>query len=330
MKLNSDADIRRVTTELSEEILREKLNTRTEMIFRSVPFAQSDADTQPVWRIRLELTHDSQVRIGLDVNGEVMLGRGHDGDDYVDLSQYTDAEQFGVSRSHAMLRPTDTKLYIVDLDSTNGTWLNNHSIGVNTPYSLSNGDLLRVGRLEFMVRILRQPDQSAAAHRQKADAGEALPSIARAIHSQLEVGQVLHQAMEMAMRFVPADEITFWLVDEPTGELFLEAGRGTSETQIQRLPVADTLAGKVIQTGKPMRANRQQDEGQIKLKTGYLVEAVIYVPLSLGGVPFGVMSVVHRRANCSAPRMRRCWRTSRIWRRWRCTTPGCIRRPSGR
>lgn len=290
----SDADIRKVTTELSDEILREQLRSKTDFVYRPVPHAQGVDSSLPVWRVRFDLTHDSHVRIGLDVNGEVTLGRGHEGDDFVDLSEFTDAEQFGVSRNHAMLRPTDTKLYIVDLDSTNGTWLNNHSIGVHTPYSVSNGDLLRVGRLEFLVKILKQPGHSTSTPHQKADLGEALPSIASAIHSQLEVSQVLNQAMEMAMRFVPADEITFWLVDEPTGELFLEAGRGTEETQIQRLPVADTLAGKVIQTGKPMRANRQQDEGQIKLKTGYMVEAVIYVPLSLGGVPFGVMSVAHR------------------------------------
>lgn len=290
----SDDAIRKVTTELSNEILREQLRPRTDFVFRPVPHAHLVDGDQPVWRVHFDLTYDSQVRIGLDVNGEATLGRAHEADDFVDLSEFADAEQFGVSRRHAMLRPTNAKLYIVDLDSTNGTWLNNHSIGVNTPHSLSNGDLLRVGRLEFMVRILKQPGHSASAPHQTADLGEALPSIARAIHSQLQVSQVLEQAMEMAARFAPADEITVWLVDEPTGELFLEAGLGANEMRIQRLPVADTLAGKVIKTGKPMRANRQQDEGQIKLKTGYMVEAIIYVPLSLGGVPFGVMSAAHR------------------------------------
>jgi two-component system sensor histidine kinase KdpD len=85
-------------------------------------------------------------------------------------------------------------------------------------------------------------------------------------------------------------------VDEQTGELFLEAEQGIHDDLIRhmRLSVSDTLAGQVIATGQPVRANRQAGSAQIKVKTGYLVEAVIYVPLTLGNVTFGVLSAAHR------------------------------------
>jgi K+-sensing histidine kinase KdpD len=77
----------------------------------------------------------------------------------------------------------------------------------------------------------------------------------------------------------------------------LEAERGIEDEQIRRMriPIDDNNpAGKVIQLGKSLRLARQPDEEQIKLKTNYLVEAVIYVPIMLGGTTFGVLSAVHR------------------------------------
>jgi signal transduction histidine kinase len=234
------------------------------------------------------------VQIRLDVNGEAVLGRGK-GTDVVDFTPFN-AEELGVSRRHAMLHPADAKLYVADLGSTNGTWKNTHSIGVNTPYSLYDGDLLTLGRLEFVVRIVRRPAGHTATLQTKADLADALATIARAITSQLELDEVLNQALEMANALTAADECSIWLVDEQTGELFLEAERGIDADHIQRmrLSVPDTLAGQVIETGAPVRASQEIEGQQIKVKTGYLVEAVLYVPLSLGGVTFGVLSAAHR------------------------------------
>jgi signal transduction histidine kinase len=280
--------IKKVTTELNSELVREML-PENQIVYHPTP--HQDGSGQNVWRIRLDLSYDSRVSLGLDINGEVVLGRMRE-NGQVDLGQIADAEYLGVSRSHALLRPTENKLYILDQSSTNGTWLNNHSVGVNVPYSLSNGDLLRLGQLELIVRIVRQPNQ-ATVSRPQTDLAEALPRIASSIVSQLDLPDVLKQTMQTALTFTLADEITIWLVDEQTGELFLETGQGANPEPITRLPTTDTLAGQVVKSGKPLRANRPADGGQVKLKTGYLVEAVLYVPLMLGGVAFGVIQAAH-------------------------------------
>jgi two-component system sensor histidine kinase KdpD len=107
---------------------------------------------------------------------------------------------------------------------------------------------------------------------------------------------VLSQALEMAMGLTQAGEAAIWLVDEQTGELFLEAEQGIEDERIRRLrlPVTDTLAGKVIETKEPLRTSREPDSEKVKLKTDYLVEAVVYVPLVLGGIAFGVLAAAHR------------------------------------
>lgn len=290
MPIRSADDIRKVTTELSNELLREQLDSHPEPVFQPFPHANSE---HPSWLLRFDLTQNSRIQGGIELNDEVLLGREQAVPGFVDLFQAADPEQYGLSRRHALLRPTESKLYLIDLGSTNGTWINGHSIGVNMPYSLSNGDVVRLGRLEFAIYILNHPGHTAVSNR-GANAIDVLPMIARSIMAQLEVKEVLKQALVMAMSFTPADEVSIWLVDEQSGELFLEAGKGMDHEEIQRLTVADTLAGQVIRTGKPVLVNREKGGAQVKLKTGYLVEAVSYVPLALGGTTFGVVSAAHR------------------------------------
>jgi signal transduction histidine kinase len=284
------------TDKLNKTIGQPQLSSQPEVKYRPMPHSDvAGGEAYPVWRVRFELAFDRSVGFGLDANGDIVLGRGKDAPDFIDLSPYA-GEVLGVSRRHLMLRPTATKLFVLDLGSTNGTWLNGRPVGVNTPYHLTDGDLLALGRLQFVVRIIRRPTGHTAALREKADLGEALIQMAQTITSQLELDEILSQALEMAMSLTAAGESAIWLVDEQTGELFLEAERGIQDEQIKRtrLPVTDTLAGEVIKTGKSLRASRKTQDEQIKIKTGHLVEAVIYAPLNLGGVAFGVLSAAHR------------------------------------
>jgi K+-sensing histidine kinase KdpD len=174
---------------------------------------------------------------------------------------------------------------------------NGRSIGVNTPYPVSDGDTLTLGALRLMIYIDGRPAfQTAPLTEQRVDLADALGQIAKSITSQLDLDEVLNQVVEAAHMLTNAGETSIWLVDEQTGELFLEVERGISDEKIRRmrLPTNDTLAGQVVKTQKSMRASRQPGEEQIKVKTGYLVEALAYVPISLGGVTFGVLSVGHR------------------------------------
>jgi pSer/pThr/pTyr-binding forkhead associated (FHA) protein len=53
-----------------------------------------------------------------------------------------------VSRLHCRLEADEERLNVVDLDSTNGTWVNGKRI---ERASLEDGDRLRVGRVELTI-----------------------------------------------------------------------------------------------------------------------------------------------------------------------------------
>jgi two-component system, OmpR family, phosphate regulon sensor histidine kinase PhoR len=292
-------DTNRKTDELSSDMMDAWGVMLPELVYQPVPDGVSPAEREnrPIWRIRLEMVGQRQRQAGYDILGEVIFGRDSSDANVVDLQEFG-AVNMGVSRHHLMLRPTATHLYAIDLGSTNGTLRNGRSIGVNTPYALADGDILTLGQLRLVLHIVERPHYQTGLLERKGDLADSMTQIAKSITSQLDLDQVLSQVVDAAMSLTAAGETSIWLVDETSGELFLEAQRGIEDEAIHRLrlPIdGDSLVGKVIQSGRPLRVWRQPGEDQIKVKTNYLVEALAYVPITLGGVTFGVLAATHRQ-----------------------------------
>ncbi|MEA5117193.1 MAG: FHA domain-containing protein [Propionicimonas sp.] len=84
----------------------------------------------------LKVTHGSQAGTILPLGQPILIGRAQDcqlllDDDYV-------------STRHARVFLGEGGYFVEDLDSTNGTFVNNQRIGVPTP--LTPADILRIGR----------------------------------------------------------------------------------------------------------------------------------------------------------------------------------------
>jgi hypothetical protein len=68
----------------------------------------------------------------------------------VDLTRFG-ALELGISRIHAMIRQTNEGYQIIDLESSNGTWLENQRLVPQKPYVVDSGDRIRTGRLNMLV-----------------------------------------------------------------------------------------------------------------------------------------------------------------------------------
>lgn len=110
----------------------------------------------PAWRAIFVVGDPQSTTIGLDVRQALVIGRGRgDGSQPVglDLSAH-DAVQLGVSRQHAVLIPSAEGLFISDLGSTNGTWINGDFLEPGYRYPLTAGDRIELGLLKLIVRTL--------------------------------------------------------------------------------------------------------------------------------------------------------------------------------
>ncbi len=287
-----------ITEEPSTENI-EKLTTELDIQYKPFPHPADsrEAEINPVWRILFELSSEPGKQFGLDINDDVILGRGSSFLDLFDLTPFGASNESGVSRRHLMLRPTPNKLLAIDLGSTNGTLQNGRNMGFNTPYSVMNGDELMLGRLGLLVYIVDRPRSQTTWLAKELNLADAMAEIGQSITSQLELDEVFNQVAETAQSLTSAGETGIWLIDEQTGELVLEAERGIADEKVRlmRIPIdRGNPAGRVIESGKPLRLRREPYQDKIKVKTDYLVEALIYIPITLHRITFGVLSAVHR------------------------------------
>jgi len=80
----------------------------------------------------------------LPIVGKISIGREPSSTIVIDDSL--------VSRHHAMVQKIKEAYFIKDLDSTNGTFVNNKQISSDNYVKLKKGDVVRIGRTEIIVQ----------------------------------------------------------------------------------------------------------------------------------------------------------------------------------
>jgi two-component system NtrC family sensor kinase len=123
---------------------------------------------------------------------------------------------------------------------------------------------------------------------------ERLHRIGGKISASLHLDQVLKEVVIAAVEVTDAEEGNLMLLDEESGNLILRAAHsvGQQKTDILRVPIFDTLLGEVVRTQKAVILSG----GELtKIKTAFLVRALIYVPLMMGDQSIGVLGIYNRK-----------------------------------
>jgi hypothetical protein len=98
---------------------------------------------------------DTGQMLPLSDRNEFTLGRTSDGQPImpdIDLSPYH-AYAGGVSRLHAVIRRSGEKVTLMDLGSSNGTYLNGKRLTANIEQPLHHGDVISFGKLKIQVLL---------------------------------------------------------------------------------------------------------------------------------------------------------------------------------
>jgi hypothetical protein len=118
------------------------------------------ADRRPLQATDRILLHIVGNDVGVPLFGqqEYILGRAEKGQAVIpdiDLNRFG-AHDKGVSRLHCHLRFESGMLFLMDLGSANGTFVNELRVMPDRPAPLSNGDLIRLGNLQ--IEFTCQPE----------------------------------------------------------------------------------------------------------------------------------------------------------------------------
>ncbi len=155
---------------------------------------------------------------------------------------------------------------------------------------------------ESLSRSKKLKEWSASETRQGApdlnrhlDELETLSRLGRSITSSLDLDRIFGSIVEAAVKITHAEEASLMLLDEETGELFIHAARNFQEEFVRtfHVPVKDSLPSRVIQTGLPVLLN---ENTSIRIKTMYLVNGLLYVPIKSQDRVVGVLGVDNRKS----------------------------------
>jgi pSer/pThr/pTyr-binding forkhead associated (FHA) protein len=133
-----------------------------------LPEKQYQNDLPGTSPIQPNMTSTLRARIMVHVieNGKLIpvpdktkftVGRASDGQPItpdVDLGEFN-AFDNGVSRLHMVVRLTGEKLTIMDLGSSNGTFINGVRIPINMEEPISSGDIIALGKFRIQILVNR-------------------------------------------------------------------------------------------------------------------------------------------------------------------------------
>ncbi len=96
--------------------------------------------------------HGNAESIAILADKQVVLGRKTEGETkpIVDLTSLN-GFALGVSRHHTVIRSSDKGYTIMDLNSSNGTWLDGKILTPAETYDLPSGAVIQLGRLKLVV-----------------------------------------------------------------------------------------------------------------------------------------------------------------------------------
>jgi hypothetical protein len=98
---------------------------------------------------------DSGKILPLASRNEFTLGRLSEGQPImpdIDLTPYQ-AYASGVSRLHAVVKRDSNRVAVMDLGSSNGTYVNGRRLNPHTEESLSHGDIVALGKLKIQILL---------------------------------------------------------------------------------------------------------------------------------------------------------------------------------
>jgi len=116
-------------------------------------------------------------------------------------------------------------------------------------------------------------------------------NVGKSVTAMLDVEKLLTRIVQAGLYITGAEEGSLLLIDRKTGNLEMRAARNLGEKLAKgfRVKVDDTIAGQVVRTGEPYLESG--DAQALKVKTGYLVKSLVYVPLKMGSNVLGVLLI---------------------------------------
>jgi Nif-specific regulatory protein len=215
-----------------------------------------------------------------------------------------------VSRRHSRIEKNGERFVITDLESLNGTFINDVPVKTRT---LEHGDRVRIGESQFLF-LLHDGDLSSQSSQVRMDDGQmlsgstvqvrfddalylmardlsALMKISTTINAVRGVGEMQKRLLELLFEVVPAQHGAILLTEDDTIEAASVFGLDRTNGKDEAITVSQTIARQVLRDGIALLANDPATaptlgtESLIRARTA----SVMCVPLIMVDRKLGVL-----------------------------------------
>jgi len=193
-------------------------------------------------QVKLVLKTGSQAGKAVLVNGpKCLIGRGEE----CQVRPQLDA----ISRKHCLITVRENEVVVRDLKSRNGTFVNNEAVKTDADTIILNGDILRVGPIEFEVSV----DQARA----KKPVVKGIKDVALRTAGG-KPGEVSPNSATQDL-----SDVDRWLSDEDDKE----TSKLKSEPETRQFRLDDTSHSGIVATGEvPVDPNQETKVEESKKK----------------------------------------------------------------
>ncbi len=215
-----------------------------------------------------------------------------------------------VSRRHSLIEKNGERFVITDLESLNGTFINDVPVKTRT---LEHGDRVRIGESQFLF-LLHDGDISSTSSQVQMDDRQvlsgatvqvrfddalflmardlsALMKISTTINAIRGLGELQKRLLELLFEVVPAQHGAILLTEEDSIEAASVFGLDRTKGKDETITVSLTIARQVLRDGIALLANNPATEPNLATESliRARVESVMCVPLIMLDRKLGVL-----------------------------------------
>jgi pSer/pThr/pTyr-binding forkhead associated (FHA) protein/uncharacterized protein YgiM (DUF1202 family) len=221
-----------------------------------------------------------------------------------------------VSRKHAQIHRKGQTLYIEDLNSQNGTWVNGHPINSGFQVSLKEGDTLALGNIcmsvgepfmedgmvaQYAISLsdLTEENRKELLYKDRRitdrDRLEMIYDVSTVLLQSLDIDEICDKIIDALFSALPGIESgSVLLLDPETGEHRKVAARARNQDQDFGTEHSRTIVRRVIDEGKAIMMSDTRHEAEKDLSASIIlmqIKSVMCVPLISKSQIHGVIYV---------------------------------------
>lgn len=230
-------------------------------------------------------------------------------------------KEAAISRKHLKIRRFGNKIYIEDLVSKNGTYINGEMIVPGIAFEMSSRDLGSIGNIEFRLAGLPEDTtlgkkdsdpshprinsnkQKATFKEQRSFARQDLElfwKVTELLRKSMNINEVLERVLGCILESLPRiDEASVILLDEKSKKITKKIFKSKFENSNTKAHYSGTIVKRVISNRKSIRMSNTKYEPPENLSKSIIdlkISSIICVPMISNAKMLGVIYVDSRGA----------------------------------